>query len=72
MRRKRLIKYMYKKEENLDKFEGEYPQTIEAKSEVTSKFSSVQLEELLYNGTKSVAQEVVLCLIQIKGDGVLS
>ena len=46
---------MYKKEENLDKFEGEYPQTIESKSEVTNKFSSVQLEELLYNGTKSVA-----------------
>lgn len=30
-RRRRLIKYMYKKEENLDKFEADYPVTIVAK-----------------------------------------
>lgn len=39
---------------------------------MTSKFSVQQLEELLYNGTKNVAQEVVMCLITAKGDGVLS
>ena len=38
-RRRRLIKYMYKKEENLDKFEADYPVTIVAKQEVTAKFS---------------------------------
>ena len=71
-RRRRLIKYMYKKEDNLDRFEQEYPVTIVQKQEVTAKFSVGQLEELLYNGTKNVAQEVVLCLISAKNDGVLS
>ncbi len=46
---------MYKKEEKLDKFDAEYPVTVKGKSEVTSKFSVQQLEELLYNGTKNVA-----------------
>ena len=40
-RRRRLIKYMYKKEENLEKFESEYPLTVKAKGEVTNKFSTV-------------------------------
>ena len=70
-RRRRLIKYMYKKEDNLERFESEYPITITAKSEITNKFSTSQLEELLYNGTKNVAQEVVMCLINGKNDGVL-
>lgn len=70
-RRRRLVKYMYKKEDNLDRFESEYPATINGKAEVTNKFSTSQLEELLYNGTKNVAQEVVMCLITGKGDGVL-
>ena len=71
-RRRRLIKYMYKKEDKLELFEPEYPQTIKGKSEVTNKFSVPQLEELLFNGTKNVAKEVVMCLISSKGDGVLS
>ena len=71
-RRRRLIKYMYKKEDNLERFEPEYPTTISAKAEITSKFSTNQLEELLYNGTKNVAQEVVMCLINGKSNGVLS
>ena len=71
-RRRRLIKYMYKKEDNLERFEPEYPKTILAKADITNKFSIAQLEELLYNGTKNVAQEVVMCLIIDKGDGVLS
>ena len=54
-RRRRLIKYMYKKEDKLELFEPEYPQTIKSKSEVTNKFSVPQLEELLFNGTKNVA-----------------
>ena len=35
------------------------------------KFTSLQLEELLNNSTKNVAQEVVTCLIPKKGEGVL-
>jgi hypothetical protein len=45
---------------------------INGKSEVTQKFTTTQLEELLFNSTKNVAQEVVMCLIGGKGDGVLS
>lgn len=70
-RRRRLIKYMYKKEERLVAFDAEYPETIRRKQEVTNKFSSLQLEDLLNNSTKNVAQEVVTCLIPRKGDGVL-
>lgn len=62
---------MFKKEEKLELFDSEYPLTIKSKAEVTCKFTTVQLEELLYNGTKNVAQEVVMCLIIAKGDGVL-
>ena len=70
-RRRRLIKYMYKKESRLDMFEEQYPETIRRKDEVINRFSSYQLEELLNNSTKNVAQEVVTCLIPKKGEGVL-
>ena len=70
-RRRRLIKYMYKKEGRLDQFEMAYPDTIRRKEEVIQRFSSLQLEELLNNSTKNVAQEVVTCLIPKKGEGVL-
>ena len=70
-RRRRLIKYMYKKEGRLDQFEEQYPETIRRKDEVIHRFSSLQLEELLNNSTKNVAQEVVTCLIPKKGEGVL-
>jgi hypothetical protein len=53
-------------------FDLEYPSQIKSKSEITSKFSSLELEELLLNSTKNVAHEVVLCLIEQKGQGVLS
>lgn len=66
-RRRRLIKYMFKKEGKLDAFEGQYPLTIRRKEEVIQKFSSIQLEELLNNSTKNVAQEVVTCLIPKRG-----
>ena len=39
-RRRRLIKYMYKKEGRLDQFEDSYPDTIRRKNEVISRFSS--------------------------------
>ena len=71
-RRRRLIKYMFKKEGNLSQFESEYPTTIRRKDEVIHRFSSFQLEELLNNSTKNVAQEVVTCLIPKKGEGCLS
>ena len=70
-RRRRLIKYMYKKENRLEQFEEQYPETIRRKDEVIKRFSSYQLEELLNNSTKNVAQEVVTCLIPKKGEGVL-
>jgi len=70
-RRRRLIKYMFKKEGKLDQFEQMYPVTIRRKDDVIHRFSSMQLEELLNNSTKNVAQEVVTCLIPKKGEGVL-
>jgi hypothetical protein len=62
---------MFKKDNKLDQFESQYPLTIKKKDEVIHKFSSLQLEELLNNSTKNVAQEVVTCLIPKKGEGVL-
>jgi hypothetical protein len=62
-RRRRLIKYMYKKDDKLAQFESDYPTTVAQKHEITGKFSVVQLEELLLNSTKNVAHEVVMCLI---------
>ena len=52
-------------------FESQYPETIRRKEQVIHKFSSQQLEELLNNSTKNVAQEVVTCLIPRRGEGVL-
>ena len=62
---------MFKKEEKLDQFDKEYPLTIKRKEEVINKFTSLQLEDLLNNSTKNVAQEVVTCLIPKRGEGVL-
>ena len=70
-RRRRLVKYMFKKEDRLAAFESEYASAINSKQDVTGKFSNLQLEELLNNSTKNVAQEVVTCLIPKKGEGVL-
>ena len=70
-RRRRLIKYNFKKEEKAHLFEAQYPDTIRRKEHVIAKFSNQQLEELLNNSTKNVAQEVVTCLIPRRGEGVL-
>ena len=70
-RRRRLIKYNYKKEDKQHLFEAQYPETIRRKEQVIQKFTSLQLEELLNSSTKNVAQEVVTCLIPRRGEGVL-
>lgn len=65
-RRRRLIKYMQKKEgkpSSGEEFEMSYEISIKKKNIVIAKFSSTQLEELLKQSTKNVAQEVVSCLL---------
>lgn len=54
-RRRRLIKYLYKKEGKLDEFEEGFHQSISKKSTIIKKFSSIQLEDLLRTSTKNVA-----------------
>lgn len=54
-RRRRLIKYLYKREEKLDQFESGYKEQVEKKSAIVEKFSGEQLEELLRTSTKNVA-----------------
>jgi len=72
-RRRRLIKYLYKKEGKLDDFEQEFQKSIKKKLIIIKKFSSIQLEDLLRTSTKNVAQEVVSSLIPPKGGlGVLT
>jgi hypothetical protein len=70
-RRRRLIKYQFKKDNKIELFESTYPSQIQRKEEVIRKFTNMQLEELLNNSTKNVAQEIVKCLIPDKGEGVL-
>ncbi len=62
-RRRRLIKYLYKKEGKLADFEDGFQASIQKKQSIIKKFSSVQLEDLLRTSTKNVAQEVVSSLI---------
>jgi hypothetical protein len=72
-RRRRLIKYLYKKEGRLHEFEEGYKQSIAKKSTIIKKFTSMQLEDLLRTSTKNVAQEVVSSLIPSSGGmGVLA
>jgi hypothetical protein len=54
-RRRRLIKYLYKKEGKLEDFEQEFQKSIQKKSTIIRKFSSLQLEDLLRTSTKNVA-----------------
>merc|ERR1712147_395929 len=72
-RRRRLIKYLYKKEGKLEEFEQGFHQSIKKKTTIIKKFSSIQLEDLLRTSTKNVAQEVVSSLIPPQGGlGVLA
>jgi hypothetical protein len=54
-RRRRLIKYLYKKEGKLSEFEEGFQQSIQKKTAIIKKFAAVQLEDLLRTSTKNVA-----------------
>lgn len=70
-RRRRLLKMLFKNEGRLNVFPEQYPDIVKRKKEVIEKFDSKELEHLLSNSTKNVAQEVVGCLIPAKGKGIL-
>jgi len=70
-RRRRLLKMLFKNEGRLNMFHEQYPDIVQRKKEVIEKFDSKELEHLLSNSTKNVAQEVVGCLIPGKGKGIL-
>lgn len=79
-RRRRLIKYTLKKEREMndsdpiaihqqnDQFEAAYMDLVTKKNSVVTRFSSMQLEELLTSSTKNIAHEVVSCMIPHPGD----
>ena len=71
-RRRRLLKMLFKNEGRLQVFHEQYPDIVKRKKEVIEKFDSLELEQLLSNSTKNVAQEVVGCLIPSKGKGILN
>jgi len=71
-RRRRLLKMLFKNEGRLQTFHEQYPDIVKRKKEVIEKFDSKELEHLLSNSTKNVAQEVVGCLIPAKGKGILN
>ena len=54
-RRRRLIRYIFKKEGKMEEFNQTFTESIEKKALVISKFSSKQLEQLLTSSTKNVA-----------------
>jgi len=54
-RRRRLIKYLYKKDGKLNEFEDGYNMSISKKQSIIKKFTSTQLEDLLRTSTKNVA-----------------
>lgn len=63
---------LFKNEGRLQMFHEQYPDIVKRKKEVIEKFDSKELEHLLSNSTKNVAQEVVGCLIPGKGKGILN
>jgi hydroxylamine reductase (hybrid-cluster protein) len=76
-RRRRLIKYTLKKErESLNGTEelnadSAFKELINKKNSVVTRFSSLQLEDLLTSSTKNVAHEVVSCMIPRPGENGL-
>ena len=54
-RRRRLIKYHFKKEGKLNDFEVGFQSSIQEKYSIVKNFSSIQLEDLLRTSTKNVA-----------------
>jgi len=75
-RRKRLLKSLYKKEGkqggSIQEFEQDYEQKEQQKNVIIWGFSAAQLEEMLRTSTKNVAYEVISCLIDSSGRGVLT
>jgi hypothetical protein len=72
-RRRKLIKYIYKKEGRIHMFEESYKQSITQKQGIIKKFGAMQLENLLRTSTKNEAQQVVSTLIPITGgSGILA
>jgi hydroxylamine reductase (hybrid-cluster protein) len=76
-RRRRLIKYTLKKEReslggngNINP-DSAYTELVSKKNSVVTRFSSVQLEDLLTSSTKNVAHEVVSCMIPRAGENGL-
>ena len=63
---------LFKNEGRLVEFHEQYPDIVKKKKEIIEKFDSKELEHLLTNSTKNVAQEVVSCLIPAKGKGILN
>lgn len=53
-------------------FEKEYEHKEEQKNVIIQGFSAAQLEEMLRTSTKNVAYEVISCLIESNGRGVLT
>lgn len=54
-RRRRLIRYMLKKEGNLNDFESKYKDSINKKTKMINTFTTRKLEDLLSSSTKNVA-----------------
>lgn len=80
-RRRRLLKTLYKKESQQSSqttgkpgvdFIKEYEFKEEQKNVIIQGFSASQLEEMLRTSTKNVAYEVISCLIDQSGKGVLT
>lgn len=82
-RRKRLLRTLYKKEltsqvnrTNKDEinaaFEKDYEYKEQQKNVIIQALSALELEDMLRTSTKNVAHEVVSCLIEPTGRGVLT
>ncbi len=52
-------------------YESAFKEMISKKSSVVTRFSSIQLEDLLTSSTKNVAHEVVSCMIPKPGESGL-
>lgn len=82
-RRKRLLKSLYKKElpkallklskEEINAaFEEDYEAKEQQKNVIIQALSALELEDMLRTSTKNVAHEVVSCLVEPTGRGVLT
>jgi hypothetical protein len=82
-RRKRLLKSLYKKElpktllklskEQINSaFEEDYEAKEQQKNVIIQALSALELEDMLRTSTKNVAHEVVSCLVEPTGRGVLT